>query len=268
MLCRIGFRYQSVPISWPQRGDINFENVSLRYEGQRHNVINHLNLKIPAGQRIGICGRTGSGKSSLALSLFGVLQTTSGHICIDNVDIEQIRVDELRTRLSIIPQDVHLFNATIRENLDPHGYYSDLQLWNCLELAQLKEFVNVQLPLGLDTEITDGGTSLSAGHRQLLCLARAILRGSVCLVLDEATSTLDSSTERALLKAADKAFQGRTIITIAHRLSTILDYERIIVLEQGRIVEDGNPRQLQQQSSSLFHGLLYKGGQLNASPSC
>ncbi|XP_051858147.1 ATP-binding cassette sub-family C member Sur isoform X1 [Drosophila albomicans] len=260
--------YQSVPISWPQRGDISFANVSLRYEGQRHNVISHLNLKIPAGQRIGICGRTGSGKSSLALSLFGVLQTTSGHICIDDVDIEQIRVDELRTRLSIIPQDVHLFNATIRENLDPHGYYSDLQLWNCLELAQLKEFVNVQLLLGLDTEITDGGVSLSAGHRQLLCLARAILRGSVCLVLDEATSTLDSSTERALLKAADKAFHGRTIITIAHRLSTILDYERIIVLEQGRIVEDGNPRQLQEQSGSIFYGLLNKGDQLNGCQSC
>ncbi|XP_030561712.1 ATP-binding cassette sub-family C member Sur isoform X1 [Drosophila novamexicana] len=259
--------YRSVPISWPHRGDISFENVSLRYEGQRQNVISHLNLKIPAGQRIGICGRTGSGKSSLALSLFAVLETTSGHIRIDDVDIEQIRPDELRTRLSIIPQDVHLFNATIRENLDPHGYYSDLKLWNCLELAQLKEFVNVQLPQGLDTEITDGGISFSAGHRQLLCLARAILRGSVCLVLDEATSTLDSSTERALLKAADKAFQGRTIITIAHRLSTILDYERIIVLEQGQVVEDGNPRQLQQQPSSVFHSLLHKGDPLSAAPS-
>lgn len=140
-----------------------------------------------------------------------------------------------------------------------------------------------------DTEITDGGISFSAGHRQLLCLARAILRGSVCLVLDEATSTLDSSTERALLKAADKAFQGRTIITIAvsrirgcsfqrdlficflfylqHRLSTILDYERIIVLEQGQVVEDGNPRQLQQQPSSVFHSLLHKGDPLSAAPS-
>ncbi|XP_016965404.2 ATP-binding cassette sub-family C member Sur isoform X2 [Drosophila biarmipes] len=252
-------RYQSVPISWPQRGDIHFDNVSLRYEGQTQNVISNLTLKIPAGQRIGICGRTGSGKSSLGLSLFGVLQTTRGHIYIDDVDIKRIRPDELRTRLSIIPQDVHLFNATIRENLDPHGYFQDLQLWNCLELAQLKEFVNGHLPLGLETVICDGGVNLSAGHRQLLCLARAILRGSVCLVLDEATSVLDSSTESALLKAADLAFQGRTIITIAHRLTTILDYDRLIVLDQGRIVEDGNPRELQQLPGSVFRGLLEKG---------
>nr|XP_043068593.1 ATP-binding cassette sub-family C member Sur [Drosophila bipectinata] len=252
-------RYQSVPISWPQRGDINFDNVSLRYEGQEENVISNLTLKIPAGQRIGICGRTGSGKSSLGLSLFGVLQTTRGHIYIDDVDIKRIRPDELRTRLSIIPQDVHLFNATIRENLDPHGYFQDLQLWNCLELAQLKEFVNGHLPLGLDTVLCDGGINLSAGHRQLLCLARAILRGSACLVLDEATSTLDSSTENALLKAADQAFQGRTIITIAHRLSTILDYDRLIVLDQGRIIEDGNPRELQQLPGSVFNNLLQKG---------
>ncbi|XP_043649909.1 ATP-binding cassette sub-family C member Sur isoform X2 [Drosophila teissieri] len=252
-------RYQSVPISWPQRGDIHFDNVSLRYEGQKQNVISNLTLKIPAGQRIGICGRTGSGKSSLGLSLFGVLQTTRGHIYIDDVDIQRIRPDELRTRLSIIPQDVHLFNATIRENLDPHGYFQDLQLWNCLELAQLKEFVNGHLPLGLDTVICDGGLNLSAGHRQLLCLARAILRGSVCLVLDEATSVLDSSTESALLRAADLAFRGRTIITIAHRLTTILDYDRLIVLDQGRIVEDGNPRELQQLEGSVFRGLLEKG---------
>ncbi|XP_017075895.2 ATP-binding cassette sub-family C member Sur [Drosophila eugracilis] len=252
-------RYQGVPISWPQRGDIFFDNVSLRYEGQTENVISNLTLKIPAGQRIGICGRTGSGKSSLGLSLFGVLQTTKGHIYIDDVDIKRIRPDELRTRLSIIPQDVHLFNATIRENLDPHGYFQDLQLWNCLELAQLRDFVNGHLPLGLDTVICDGGVNLSAGHRQLLCLARAILRGSVCLVLDEATSALDSSTENALLKAADLAFQGRTIITIAHRLTTILDYDRLIVLDQGRIVEDGNPRELQQLPGSVFRGLLEKG---------
>ncbi|XP_037957308.1 ATP-binding cassette sub-family C member Sur isoform X2 [Teleopsis dalmanni] len=263
-----GKNYKTVPISWPQRGDISFESVSLKYEGKSENVITNLTLKIPAGQRIGICGRTGSGKSSLAFSLFGVLQTTSGRIRIDDVDITQIHPDEIRTRLSIIPQDVHLFNATIRENLDPPGYYSDLALWNCLELAQLKEFVNVQMPQGLDTEITDGGSTLSAGHRQLFCLARAILRGSVCLILDEATSSLDSTTENALLAAAHKAFQGRTILTIAHRLSTILDYDRIIVLENGKIVEDGSPAELQRKSNGIFNTLLLSGRPLSAASDC
>ncbi|XP_075149498.1 sulfonylurea receptor [Haematobia irritans] len=256
-------QYKPVAISWPQRGDISFENVSSRYEGQHENVIRNLNLTIPAGQRIGICGRTGSGKSSLALSLFGVLQVTSGCIRIDDNDISSIHPDEVRTRLSIIPQDVHLFNMTIRENLDPSGYYSDLELWNCLELAQLKDFVHSKMPQGLDTEIMDGGLNLSVGHRQLFCLARAILRGSVCLVLDEATSSLDSSTEKALLAAAHKAFQGRTIITIAHRLSTILDYDRIIVLEQGKIVEDGSPNDLKEKPNGIFAGLLKSGRPLS-----
>ncbi|KAI8119905.1 ATP-binding cassette sub-family C member Sur, partial [Lucilia cuprina] len=256
-------QYNPVAISWPQRGDISFENVSLRYEGQPEDVIKNLNLTIPAGQRIGICGRTGSGKSSLALSLFGVLQISHGCIRIDNMDIATIHPDEIRTRLSIIPQDVHLFSMTVRENLDPSGYYSDLELWNCLELAQLKEFVNTKMPQGLDTEIMDGGLNLSAGHRQLFCLARAILRGSVCLVLDEATSSLDSSTEKALLNAAHKAFQGRTIITIAHRLSTIMDYDRIIVLEQGKIIEDGSPQELKQKPDGIFSTLIHSGRPLS-----
>ncbi|XP_073824005.1 sulfonylurea receptor [Musca autumnalis] len=256
-------QYKPVAISWPQRGDISFENVSLRYEGQQVDVIRNLNLKIPAGQRIGICGRTGSGKSSLALSLFGVLQVSRGCIRIDDNDISHIHPDEVRTRLSIIPQDVHLFNMTIRENLDPSGYYSDLELWNCLELAQLKGFVNSKMPQGLDTEIMDGGINLSVGHRQLFCLARAILRGSVCLVLDEATSSLDSTTEKSLLAAAHKAFQGRTIITIAHRLSTILDYDRVIVLEKGEIIEDGPPGELKNKVGGIFAALLKSGRPLS-----
>ncbi|TMW53931.1 hypothetical protein DOY81_000988 [Sarcophaga bullata] len=257
-------QYTPVPISWPQRGDISFENVSLRYEGQQEDVIKNLNLKIPAGQRIGICGRTGSGKSSLALSLFGVLQVSHGCIRIDDNDIASIHPDEIRTRLSIIPQDVHLFSMTVRENLDPSGYYSDLELWNCLELAQLKEFVNMKMPQGLDTEIQDGGLNLSVGHRQLFCLARAILRGSVCLVLDEATSSLDSSTEKALLAAAHKAFQGRTIITIAHRLSTIMDYDRIIVMDKGKIIEEGTPQELKQKPDGIFATLIHSGRPLSA----
>lgn len=137
-----------MPISWPQKGEIVFENISLKYENQKENILTNFNLIIPAGQRIGICGRTGCGKSSLAMSLFGVLNIPQGRILIDDVDISTIHLDELRSRLSIIPQDVVLFGGTIRNNLDPRGHYSDLDLWNCLETAQLKDLISA-LPKGL-----------------------------------------------------------------------------------------------------------------------
>lgn len=204
-----------MPISWPHRGDITFENVSLRYENQKENIVTNLNLVIPAGQRLGICGRTGSGKSTLANSLFRVVDIVSGRIFIDDVNIATIHTDEIRTRLSIIPQDVMLFNGTIRENLDPRNHYTDLDLWNSLEMAQLKQSI-VTFPAALDTILVDNGNNVfSGGEKQLFCLARAVLRGSVCLVLDEATSSLDATTESALLDAANTAFHGRTIITIA-----------------------------------------------------
>ncbi|XP_049279530.1 ATP-binding cassette sub-family C member Sur isoform X2 [Anopheles funestus] len=249
------FSYKSVPISWPLRGVIVYEGVSLRYENQKENIITNLNLTIPAGQRLGICGRTGSGKSSLALALFGALEVTAGRILIDDVDIAGLHTDELRSRLSIIPQEVMLFGGSVRENLDPRGHFSDLELWNCLELAQLKNVVKA-LPDGLDTQISDDKHYFSSGQRQLFCLARAILRGSVCLVLDEATSSLDTETEKLVLQAAKKAFKGRTVITIAHRLHSLFDYERVLVLEQGRIVEDGCPRQLASAVGSKFGTML------------
>lgn len=186
-------------------------------------------MVIPAGQRLGICGRTGSGKSTLALALFRAVDISCGRIIIDAVDISTIHTDEIRTRLSIIPQDVMLFSGTIRENLDPRGHYADLDLLNSLESARLKHAV-VALPLGLDTPIVDNGNNIfSCGEKQLLCLARAVLRGSVCLVLDEATSSLDGATEIALLETASKAFQGRTIITIAVRLSHICEIQLCII---------------------------------------
>ncbi|XP_055635948.1 ATP-binding cassette sub-family C member Sur isoform X2 [Toxorhynchites rutilus septentrionalis] len=252
---RSKIKYKVVPISWPQKGDIVFENVSLRYEGQEENVITNLNLNIPTGQRIGICGRTGSGKSSLALALFGALELTGGRILIDDVDIGSVHTDELRCRLSIIPQEVMLFGGSLRENLDPRGHFSDLELWNCLEMAQLKDIV-VALPAGLDTQVSEDRNIFSAGQRQLFFLARAYLRGSMCLVLDEATSSLDSETEKLVLNAAGRAFKGRTVLTIAHRLHALFDYDRVIVLEQGRIVEDGCPRVLRKKSDSKFATML------------
>ncbi|KAJ6649735.1 ATP-binding cassette sub-family C member Sur [Pseudolycoriella hygida] len=243
--------YISVPISWPQKGDIIFENVSIRYAGnQQENVITKLYLKIEAGQRIGICGRTGSGKSTLAMSLFRCVDIVEGRILIDSVDISTIHPDEIRTRLSIIPQDVVLFSGSIRENLDPRGHYTEQELWNCLEIAQLKDVISA-FPSGLETEIVDNGSNLSAGHRQLFSLARSVLRGSVCLILDEATSSLDSETEKALMDAANKAFHGRT-----HRVHTLLDYDRVIVIDSGKIIEDGPPKDLKSKPGSKFSSLL------------
>lgn len=155
------------------------------------------------------------GKSTFAMALFRVVDIVTGHIFIDDVNIATIHTDEIRTRLSIIPQDVMLVKGTIRENLDPSNHYTDLDLWNSLEMAQLKQSI-VSMANGLDTIVMDNGNNVfSGGEKQLFCLARAVLRGSVCLVLDEATSSLDSTTESALLDAANKAFHGRTIITIA-----------------------------------------------------
>ena len=148
------------------------------------------------------------------MSLFRFVDLVEGRILIDDVDIATIHTDEIRTRLSIIPQDVVLFGGTVRENLDPCGHYTELELWNSLEMAQLKDWLT-STSLGLDTEILENGINLSAGQRQLFSLARSVLRGSVCLVLDEATSSLDTETEWALLSAANRAFQGRTVITIA-----------------------------------------------------
>lgn len=148
------------------------------------------------------------------MALFRCIDLCGGRILIDDIDISTIHTDEVRTRLSIIPQEVILFNGTLRENLDPRGHYTDLELWNSLELAQLKDAIT-SLPENLDTVISDNSTVFSTGQKQLFSLARAVLRGSVCLVLDEVTSSLDTETELALLNAANKAFQGRTIITIA-----------------------------------------------------
>ncbi|KAJ9596446.1 hypothetical protein L9F63_012530, partial [Diploptera punctata] len=245
----------TVPKSWPPKGDIVFEGVSLRYDENREPVISNLNLHIPAGQKVGICGRTGSGKSSLVMSLFHMVDMFEGKILIDDVDTKLIPLQILRSRLSIIPQDVIMFSGTIRENLDPQSMYTDEELWKSLELAQLKEVV-CSLPGSLDAEVREGGSNLSAGERQLFCLARAILHDAACLVMDEATSSVDPSTEKALLAAASRAFAGKTVITIAHRLPTILDCDRILVLEAGKVVEDGTPSQLRHRSMGIFSSML------------
>ncbi|XP_014240364.1 ATP-binding cassette sub-family C member Sur isoform X2 [Cimex lectularius] len=241
--------------NWPSKGMIKFDRVSLRYDHSQEIAVTNLNLVIPPGQKVGICGRTGSGKSSLVMSLFGMTPVIEGIIFIDDVDISTAPLQYLRSRLSVIPQDVIMFSGTIRENLDLDSQYSDAQLWEALELAQLKEIVSSQLG-GLNGLVREGGVNLSSGQRQLLCLARAILRQTACLIMDEATSSLDVTTEKTLIHAAEKAFANKTIITIAHRLTTLLSCDRILVLESGRIVEDGSPAELLNRSMGIFSTML------------
>ncbi|XP_012265786.2 ATP-binding cassette sub-family C member Sur [Athalia rosae] len=247
-----GFR---VPEKWPQKGEILFDNVSLRYDRDSDPVISNLQLLIPPGQKIGICGRTGSGKSSAAMSLFQFLEICEGRILIDGVDIRHVPLRILRSRLLAIPQDVILFSGTIRENLDPRGEHSDEELWSVLELAQLKDIVKSN-PEGLNTEVREGGENFSAGQRQLFSMGRAALLKSTVAVLDEATSALDAGTEKSVLKALATIFKDRTVITIAHRVASLLDCDRVIVFDAGRIVEDDAPRDLLRRPTGLFSTML------------
>ncbi|XP_017788164.1 PREDICTED: ATP-binding cassette sub-family C member Sur [Habropoda laboriosa] len=245
----------SVSENWPSKGEIIFENVCLRHDSQREPVISNLILKIPAGQKIGICGRTGSGKSSTVMSLFRLLDITQGRILIDGEDVRHVPLEILRSRLSAIPQDVIMFSGTIRENLDPLSEHEDRDLWEALEVAQIKDIVASHSE-GLNFEVKEGGENFSSGQLQLLCMARAILRKSSIVVLDEATSALDAATEKSLLRAVSTAFENRTVIAIAHRVAALLDCDRIIVFHEGKIVEDGSPMDLTRRQGGLFASML------------
>ncbi|XP_046482248.1 ATP-binding cassette sub-family C member Sur isoform X1 [Neodiprion pinetum] len=246
---------QAVPGTWPESGEVLFENVSLRYGTEGEPIVTNLQLLIPARQKLGICGRTGSGKSSAAMSLFQFVQVYEGRILVDGVDIHRIPLRLLRSRISAIPQDVILFSGTVRENLDPLGHHSDDELWAALELAQIKDIVKT-CPEGLNTEVREGGENFSAGQRQLLSMARATLRRSSIVVLDEATSALDAVTEKSVLTGMATSFRDRTVITIAHRVASLLDCDRVVVFDGGRVVEDGPPKDLLRRPTGVFSAML------------
>ncbi|XP_074096275.1 sulfonylurea receptor [Cotesia typhae] len=241
--------------SWPEKGEIIFENVSLRYHPDCDAVVNNLNLRIPAGQKLGICGRTASGKSSTVMALFQLLEVSRGRIIIDGIDIKRVSLASLRSRLSAIPQDVIMFSGTVRENLDPLSEHDDEQLWIALELAQMKDVI-ASHPEGLNLEVREGGENFSSGQLQLLSMARATLRDSAIVVLDETTSALDSSTEKNLLQAVSKTFKDKTVITIAHRVTSLLYCDRVIVFHEGKIVEEGSPKELFHRSTGFFAEML------------
>uniref|UniRef100_A0A9J8BPC1 ATP-binding cassette, sub-family C (CFTR/MRP), member 8b n=1 Tax=Cyprinus carpio carpio TaxID=630221 RepID=A0A9J8BPC1_CYPCA len=212
-----------VPAGWPKYGEIQIKNLSVRYDSSLKPVLRHVSAHIRPGQKVGICGRTGSGKSSFSLALFRMLDTIEGQIVIDGIDIAKLPLQTLRSKFSIILQDPILFSGTIRFNLDPERKATDQMLWEALEIAQLMPVVKA-LPGGLDAMVTEGGENFSQGQRQLFCLARAFVRKSSILIMDEATASIDMATESILQKVVMTAFADRTVVTIAVSPCTSLNY--------------------------------------------
>ncbi|XP_067139263.1 multidrug resistance-associated protein 1-like [Centruroides vittatus] len=244
---------------WPPTGKISFLNYSTRYRKGLDLVLKRINLNVEPQEKVGVVGRTGAGKSSLTLALFRIIEASGGAIVIDGIDISGIGLHDLRSKLTIIPQDPVLYTGSLRMNLDPLQEFTDDDIWTALEHAHLKSYV-VTLSEGLDHTVSEGGENLSVGQRQLACLARALLRKTNILVLDEATAAIDLETDKLIQNTIRKEFSHCTVITIAHRLHTIMDSDRVIVLENGRIVENGNPDVLLQNSQTMFHSMAKDAG--------
>uniref|UniRef100_A0A8B9FIS4 Canalicular multispecific organic anion transporter 2 n=1 Tax=Amazona collaria TaxID=241587 RepID=A0A8B9FIS4_9PSIT len=249
---------KSPPEDWPSKGELEFVNYSVRYRKGLDLVLKGLNLQVHGGEKIGIVGRTGAGKSSMTLCLFRILEAAKGEIKIDGVKIAEIGLHDLRSRLTIIPQDPVLFSGTLRMNLDPFNKYSDEEIWKALELSHLKRFVSSQ-PSMLDYECSEGGENLSVGQRQLVCLARALLRKTRILILDEATAAVDLETDDLIQMTIRTQFEDCTVLTIAHRLNTIMDYTRVLVLDNGTVAEFDTPANLI-ASKGIFYSMAKDAG--------
>uniref|UniRef100_A0A8C2J475 ABC-type glutathione-S-conjugate transporter n=1 Tax=Cyprinus carpio TaxID=7962 RepID=A0A8C2J475_CYPCA len=242
----------SLPPSWPQKGTIEFQDYGLQYRKGLELALKGISVHIKEREKIGIVGRTGAGKSSLALGIFRILEAAKGQIYIDGINIAEIGLHDLRSRITIIPQDPVLFSGSLRMNLDPFDAYSDEEVWNALELAHLKNFVS-ELPDKLNHECSEGGENLSLGQRQLVCLARALLRKTKILVLDEATAALDLETDTLIQSTIRSQFEDCAVLTIAHRLNTIMDYTKVIVMDKGHIVEMDSPSNLIAKRGQFYY---------------
>lgn len=246
------------PKDWPWAGNVAFKDLSLRYVENGARTLRNLSFHIEAKEKVGIVGRTGAGKSSMIQALFR-LANNQGQILIDGIDIGVIGLHELRKKLSIIPQEPILFSGRLRFNLDPFGGSTDVELWDSLEQVELKTVIS-QMPGGLDCRILDGGTNLSVGQRQLVCLARAILRNNRVLILDEATANVDPETDKLIQETIRTKFADSTVLTIAHRLHTVMDYDKVLVMDAGEAVEFGHPFELIQKPKGFFKMLVDQTG--------
>jgi ABC-type multidrug transport system fused ATPase/permease subunit len=277
-----------VAASWPEKGRITFDNAHMRYRAGLPLVLKGLTMDVQGGERIGIVGRTGAGKSSIMSALFRLTELSGGSIKIDGIDIATVGLNDLRSRLAIIPQDPALFRGTIRSNLDPFNEHGDLELWTALRQAYLIGQDSVEpgaeeLPSGpasgtvtpatgsdskpqqhnkltLESPVDEEGLNFSLGQRQLMALARALVRQARIIVCDEATSSVDFETDQKIQRTMAQGFHGKTLLCIAHRLRTIIHYDRICVMDQGQIAEIDTPVALWDQTDGIFRAMCDRSG--------
>ncbi|TMW62206.1 hypothetical protein Poli38472_009699 [Pythium oligandrum] len=245
------------PEAWPSNGSIRFDNLCLKYRPELPRVLRGVSMDIAGGEKVGICGRTGAGKSSLMIALFRICEFESGSLFIDGVDISQLKLRELRRSLAIIPQDPVLFSGSLRENLDPYGDCSDEAIWNVLKQVHLADAVT-KWGAGLEFIVSERGDNLSVGQRQLVCIGRALLKDSKIVVLDEATANVDSATDNLIQATIKETFRHKTVLIIAHRINTIMHCDKIAVMDAGKVAEFGSPAELLRQSDSIFSSLAQR----------
>lgn len=250
------------PRTWPEHGLLEIESVYLRYAKNEPYVLKNLTFKIKPKEKVGIVGRTGAGKSSIMSALFR-LADVEGKILIDGICTQDIPLKTMRSKISIIPQEPVLFSGTLRSNLDPFTEYQDKDIWDALEEVELKEVVS-ELKSGLDSKVSEGGSNFSLGQRQLICLARAIVRNNKILVLDEATANVDPKTDALIQSTIRRKFSECTVLTIAHRLHTVMDSDKVLVMDAGEAVEFNHPHVLLQNSEGIFYGLVKETGKSTA----
>lgn len=238
--------------NWPNKGEINYVNVSLSYTNSDKKVLKNINFSVKSKEKIGIVGRTGAGKSSIISTLFR-LYDFDGQIFIDDVEIKMLSLNFLRSHISIIPQDPIMFSGSLRSNVDPLNEFSDEDIWKTLHKTHLDVFVP-----NLDTDMDE--LNFSTGQRQLICLARAIIKKNKIIVLDEATANMDPETEHLVQKTIIENFSGCTVFLIAHRLQSILDCHKVMVMENGEIMEFEDPLVLLEDEKSMFAQMIKNAG--------
>ena len=242
------------PDDWPPEGEIQFENMDLTYYEGGPKVLKDITLKINAHEKVGVAGRTGAGKSSMVAALFR-MPDPDGKMFIDNMLIGDLNLQSTRQVISVITQNPVLFSGSLRKNLDPFSKYGDSDIWNVLEQVQMKEKIQ-ELPENMYYELSEGGNNFGVGERQLLCLARALLNKNRIIVMDEATANVDFNTDRRIQDTIRSKFNDCTVITIAHRLNTILDYDKVMVMDRGKVIEYDKPDVLLQDENGVLTELF------------